>query len=193
MNIFQSLAKLANTLDQRGLTKEANLIDGILVKMAEDPNPALNARKEALIEKLVPIINSKSSSTFDTHQGHSIMSYRARIGKDNNYIISDEPVLLIGFSYKSPYQDLKSRERLVKTIMAELSSTVDKAGFEYTVSYRPVDTSTIADYLGGIQDLVPPKDAPDLMNLFVVNFDRIGGDPGVVETLSGKVTGLFGR
>ena len=114
------------------------------------------------------------------------------MGKDNNFIAKDEPVLLVGFSSTSAEKTKEDRLSLVEAMMKSRESLISQAGFTYSVTYQQVDTSKLADYWVGIQDLEPPKDSPDMMWLYVIDFEAKGGEPGLLDKMTESVKGLFG-
>lgn len=192
MNILKSLASLADTLDKKGLVKEADYLDHVLTKIAADPAVDINAKKEALIKQLASDINAKAPESPARYEDKKIPHYRARMGKDNNFIAKDEPVLLVGFSSTSAEKTREDRLSLVEAMMKSRESLISQAGFTYSVTYQQVDTSKLADYWVGIQDLEPPKDSPDMMWLYVIDFEAKGGEPGLLDKMTESVKGLFG-
>jgi hypothetical protein len=152
--MLKDLIKLANRLDSKGLTKEADYLDAIIRKLAADPNPDItralerNRSEDPLFRKFDPswMPSDQVGMGFDTK-------------KDNEHNRLFYPENFPPERYTTPPSSMSAKPDAVQSVsdyldVENLPDTRDKKAF----------FSFLLDYINKAKELVNPE-APYLFHL----------------------------
>jgi hypothetical protein len=124
-DVLSTIVKVATALEKKGLYKEADFLDSLLIRLAseleneaddvsaqqsEEPADSLvprsqkayslnpeDKKKAAVIEMVCDAVNLAAPTVSRAGSGQAVKSYRARLGIDRNINAKDEPLILVGF------------------------------------------------------------------------------------------------
>tara|TARA_B100000131_G_scaffold164386_1_gene158968 strand:- start:100 stop:606 length:507 start_codon:yes stop_codon:yes gene_type:complete len=144
--MIKQLTRLANHLDSRGLRKEADYLDKIIVKIAE-----IDDQEEAILEELTDVFNNRNPKNSNENPESAIREYlKALVYEDLD--IGENPTLDFIRAFDDEDDPLYEllRDYIVENIAKAIANFADKFGYTGNDMYRL--TLSIAEELGENND-----------------------------------------